>query len=756
MISASDDRVAQSTGGAMTTQDDDQPAPASPPGRIEVEALTVALEHVGTRTDGLPDHLDPSRALGRLAIAAAGIGLFDWDLRTGVLAWDERLLEMFGYDRTTFGGTIESFDAALHPDDLPNVHRAIQEAIETIGEYAAEYRVVRADGVTRWVTARGLALAGPDGTAVRLVGAALDSTAERDQEVRVARVLETMPTAFFSVDRSWRFTYVNTSAEHLLQHDRGELLGQDLWQLFPAAVGSDFETSYRGAVASGEPVSFDAYYPQPLDAWYEVHAWPTPDGLSVYFLDVTGRRRDAALAAAAARRAAVAATVAVELSETLEAEEAVGRLARLTVPVLADWSIVTLVEAGEPRRGPRLRDVGWWHTDPSRRELVERYAARRLASLTPHAFLNRAARTGEPVVVPGDATVSMLEVLVPGDARELLRQLDPGFAVVLPLRGRGRTVGVLTLFNERTRGPFSEEDLQLAVDVAGRAGLALDNTRLYREQLTLAEGLQRSLLTDPPSPDHLQIEVRYEPAAEAARVGGDWYDAFLQPDGATVLVIGDVVGHDVSAAAEMGQVRSILRGIAVATGQGPAELLSTVDRAMRTLQTATIATGVVARLEQTEEELAQHRTRVRWSNAGHPLPMLLHADGTVEALSSGRPDPLLGVMPDEPRHESVVVLERDSTLLLYTDGLVERRDMPVREGMARLQQLLAELAPQQLELSALCDKLLARVLPGRREDDVALVAVRLHPQDEPRPPEAGPVDVPPDVPPDPAAPEADG
>ena len=109
-------------------------------------------------------------------------------------------------------------------------------------------------------------------------------------------------------------------------------------------------------------------------------------------------------------------------------------------------------------------------------------------------------------------------------------------------------------------------------------------------------------------------------------------------------------------------------------------------------------------------------------------------------------------MPDVPRHETEVVLERDSTLLLYTDGLVERRDMPVRDGMARLEALLAELAPKDLGLAELCDELLKRVLPGRREDDVALVAVRLHPQDEPRPPEAGPVEVPPDVPPDPAAP----
>ncbi|WP_291760619.1 SpoIIE family protein phosphatase [Cellulomonas sp. 73-145] len=738
----------------MTTQGDEEPSiPVSPPYRIEIEALAVAMERVGTETNGVADHLDPARALGRVAIAAAGIGIFDWDLRTGVLAWDERLLEMFGYDRESFGGTIESFDSAVHPDDVPLVHRAIREAIETAGEYAAEYRVVRADGVTRWVTARGLALPGPDGTAVRLLGAAFDSTAERDHEVRVARVLEAMPTAFFSVDTHWRFTYVNSSAEQLLQRHRDELLGKDLWDLFPEAVGSRFEKSYRLAVETGEPVNFDAYYPAPLDAWYEVHAWPTPDGLSVYFLDVSGRRRDAALAAAAARRAQLASTVAVELSETLEAEEAVGRLAKLVVPVLADWSVVTLVEPGEPRRGPRLRDVGSWHHDPGRRALVDRYATQRLASLTPQSFLNRAARTGETVVVPGDATASMLEVLVPGEASELLRHLDPGNAVVLPLRGRGRTVGVLSLFHDRGRAPLTDEDLQLAADVAGRAGLALDNARLYKEQLTLAEGLQRSLLTKPPSPDHLQIEVRYEPAAEAARVGGDWYDAFLQPDGATVLVIGDVVGHDVLAAAEMGQVRSILRGIAVATGGAPAQVLGTVDKAMRTLQTESIATAVVARLEQTPEELAQHRTRVRWSNAGHPMPMLLHADGTVEPLKDGKPDPLLGIMPDAPRHETEVVLERDSTLLLYTDGLVERRDMPVRDGMARLEALLAELAPKDLGLAELCDELLTRVLPGRREDDVALVAVRLHPQDEPRPPEAGPVEVPPDVPEDPAAPE---
>jgi serine phosphatase RsbU (regulator of sigma subunit) len=308
-------------------------------------------------------------------------------------------------------------------------------------------------------------------------------------------------------------------------------------------------------------------------------------------------------------------------------------------------------------------------------------------------------------------------------------------------------VGILTLGNGPERGGFTPEDMTTARHVAGRAGLVLDNARLYRQQRDLAAGLQRSLLTDPPEPDHAQVVVRYVPAAQAAEVGGDWYDAFLQPGGATVLVIGDVVGHDTRAAAIMGQIRTIVRTLGAEDDLAPAEVLRRTDRVMETLQTGSAATAVVARIEQEPDERDRGLTRVRWSNAGHPPPMILQPDGSVLVLATATADRLLGVTPDAPRRESVVALDRDAVVLLYTDGLVERRDQNLDDGLERLQRTLAELAGRSLD--ELCDELLARMLPPDPDDDVALVAVRLHPQDQPRPAEAGPNRVPPNVPDDP-------
>jgi serine phosphatase RsbU (regulator of sigma subunit) len=155
---------------------------------------------------------------------------------------------------------------------------------------------------------------------------------------------------------------------------------------------------------------------------------------------------------------------------------------------------------------------------------------------------------------------------------------------------------------------------------------------------------------------------------------------------------------------------------------------------------------VVARIEQTDDERARGVTHVRWSNAGHPPPMVVNPDGTVLVLSGLGPDPLLGVLPDSRRTESEVTLDRGATVLLYTDGLVERRDRGLKEGMALLRDTLEEVAALGLGLDELCDELMRRMLPSRPGDDVALVAVRLHRQDRPRPAEAGPNVVPPDVP----------
>lgn len=702
----------------------------------------------------LSSDFETGQVAWRLAADAAGVGAFEWDLVSGDLRWDDRLLELFGLDRATFGGRIEDFNTAVHPEDLQRVTDALESVVAGVGDLDIEYRIRLPGGQTRWIAARGRALSGEDGSAVRLLGAAYDTTAVQEGEARVARVLESMPTAFFQLDHEWRFAYLNGEAERLLGRTRAELSGAVIWEAFPASVDSDFEHHYRLAVETDEPVSFDAFYPAPLEAWYEVRGWPNPDGLAVYFVEVTARRNAQEQVASNARRSAMLAHVTEQLTGTLETREAVARLGALVIPELGDWCIATLVsEQGHEGRMPMLQDVGGWHRDAQAQTLVERFAEIRLRHLADSSFLPDLMASTQPLVASG-ATGLLRNVFDDEETRDLVTQLAPEHAAVVMLRGRERVVGMLTVLRGADRETFTPEDLDTLAEVAARAGLALDNARLFAEQRDLAEGLQRSLLTAPPQPDHLHIEVRYESAAETAQVGGDWYDSFLQDNGNTVLVIGDVVGHDTAAAAAMGQVRNLLRGIAVFSGLGPADVLRGVDRALETLQVDTTATAVVARLEQTPDEMEQGVTRLRFSNAGHPPPVLLCPDGSVRVLGTDEPDLLLGLNPEAERGEQVVVVERGSTVLLFTDGLVERRGEDLDTGLERLSRELQRLGAGGPELGQLTDRLLARLVPSRREDDVALVAVHLYPQDRPRPTEAGEPHLPAAV--DPHAPGARG
>ncbi|HYH74115.1 MAG TPA: SpoIIE family protein phosphatase [Nocardioides sp.] len=235
-----------------------------------------------------------------------------------------------------------------------------------------------------------------------------------------------------------------------------------------------------------------------------------------------------------------------------------------------------------------------------------------------------------------------------------------------------------------------------------------------------AETLQPSLLSRPPDSDGLDIAVRYVPAAREAQIGGDWYDVFHQPDGSTMLVIGDVVGHDTEAAARMSQLRGLLRGIAYDSADGPAGVLARLDAAISGLALGTLATVLVGRLEPPATDGGR---RLRWASAGHLPPLVAGPDGDQRLLTGARPDLLLGVEPTAVRTENEAVLSPGSTLLLYTDGLVERRDQIFDDGIGLLGAALSGL--RDLPVGALCDALLARLLPSVAQDDVALLAVRL-------------------------------
>jgi light-regulated signal transduction histidine kinase (bacteriophytochrome) len=241
-----------------------------------------------------------------------------------------------------------------------------------------------------------------------------------------------------------------------------------------------------------------------------------------------------------------------------------------------------------------------------------------------------------------------------------------------------------------------------------------------RRAVRAAELLQRSHLTEPPESASLDVAVRYVPATTEAQVGGDWYDVFEQPDGSTVVVIGDVVGHDTEAAAEMAQLRGLLRGIAYGSDDGPATVLRRLDSAVAGLGLHAMATVLVGLLTP---DPATGGARLLWSSAGHLPPLLADPGDGVRLLTTPRAELLLGVDPAARRTESKAVLEPGSTLLLYTDGLVERRDQGFDIGVERLAGELVAVRDRPLE--AACGELIGRLLPEGAEDDVALVAVRL-------------------------------
>ena len=339
------------------------------------------------------------------------------------------------------------------------------------------------------------------------------------------------------------------------------------------------------------------------------------------------------------------------------------------------------------------------------------------------------------LVTGRDQQVLSLVVIAPLVAATALgRRATLGYALVALL-----TAALLGIYDQQyTRETFLAQLIRLfGVGLGGAVAVVACSLRLHREQqlrrLTteaatiraaarVAEVLQRNLLGPPPQVAHLETAVRYLPATRHAEVGGDWYDAFRVPDGTTMLVIGDVAGHDAPAAAVMAQTRGMLRAVAQSVQGSPTAVLSALDRAftnldMRTLVTVTVATVDLRPLA----DGARGPVRLCWSNAGHPPPVLICADGRVELLER-TPNRLLGVSPDARRVDHELLLNPGDTLFLYTDGLVERRTVPLDDGTAWLVRELGRIGREPLD--RLCDDLLAE-MGTDLDDDVALLAVRL-------------------------------
>jgi GAF domain-containing protein len=402
------------------------------------------------------------------------------------------------------------------------------------------------------------------------------------------------------------------------------------------------------------------------------------------------------------------------LAGTLDIDEAMTRLGHAVTPHLADWSLITLSDStGAVRR------VSAAHRDPAMHDDVQRLAELLITGLGARSAMLAVQRTGTPLRRTGESVEKLYERTTNAEMARIAARLGYASFLVAPIMAPGgqRTLGSITLINGAQRPGFTDADERTAMDIGRRAGLAIDNSRLYRQQRHVAEVLQQSLLTDLPQIPGVDLHARYLPAQDGAAVGGDWYDAFAQPDGSVMLAVGDVSGHDIEAAATMGQLRNLVRGDAYARDDEPGPLLAQLDRAVRGLGVPAAATAVLARMRRSTGDPG---FTVTFANAGHPPPILLRPDGTADIWWE-RPEPLLGLVPRTRRTTHTRVAPAGSTLLLYTDGLIEDPVRLIDEGIARLAETLHDNAALPTE------DLATRLIDAapRRADDIALLLVRL-------------------------------
>ncbi|WMX45276.1 serine/threonine-protein phosphatase [Streptomyces roseicoloratus] len=417
------------------------------------------------------------------------------------------------------------------------------------------------------------------------------------------------------------------------------------------------------------------------------------------------------------------------IARGLDLDEIVLGLCRATVPTFSDAILVYLRDPlpvgderpAEPfvlrlRRTDRLRLA-----DVEGEDLVlvpdpDPTPAAELCEVRSGGALAEVLRGVRPV--PGDspaARAALPELLgpdhpVPGGQR----------AILAPLRGRRRVIGAAVFLRRPERAGFEPNDLLVAAQLATHTALGIDKAVLYGREAYIADELQRTMLPDSlPQPTGVRLASRYLPAAETARVGGDWYDAIPLPGSRVALVVGDVMGHSMTSAAIMGQLRTTAQTLA-GLDLPPQEVLHHLDEQAQRLGENRMATCMYAVYDP-----VSHRITI--ANAGHPPPILLHLGGRAEVLRvpPGAPIGVGGVDFEAVELDAPA----GATLLLYTDGLVESRLRDVWTGIEQLRERLAATAQltgpdHSPPLEALCDDVLDMLGPGDRDDDIALLAAR--------------------------------
>ncbi|WP_415954443.1 SpoIIE family protein phosphatase [Streptomyces sp. KLOTTS4A1] len=650
--------------------------------------------------------------------------------RAGRIAlWSPQAEDVFGYTAQEALGQYAA-QLLLHHKHRDKAAQLFSEVMATGSSWAGAFPVRYKDGTTRLVEFRNMRLLDDRGETYAL-GIAADRQLLRRLETDLAlsqQLVSQSPIGLALLDADLRYLLVNPAlaringlpaADHTGRHPR------DILTLLDAAT---VEATMRQVLANGTPVvDCNIVGRTPADPDHD-HAWSVSYyrlegtdgqvlGVANSVVDITPRHRAQAQADRGRHRLALIADASASIGTTLRVDRTAQELADAAVPEPADLAAVDILDSALEMRhrpegdGPRrFRALGL-----AMAYTTEAAAAAdpvgHLASYRADRLITRCVRTGAPVLVPRVTESDLAHIARDPEAATRLARAGVHSYLAVPLIAHNQVLGTLTLARARTPAPFEEDDVLLAREFADRAAIAIDNARWHQSVRNSAETLQRSLLPDPlPTVRGLDVASHYQPAQASSAVGGDWYDVIPLDGDRTALVVGDVMGHGIDAAAAMGRLRTATRAYAD-LAMSPDEVLHHLDQTTARLD-AHIATCVYA-------VYRPHDHTLRISNAGHMPPVLIPENGAPRllALPTGAP---LGV--GEVQYlTSDLELNPGDSLVLYTDGLVETRQRPIDDRLKLLLRLLTDHGhPSQSS----CEQILDALADGDTVDDIALLIAR--------------------------------
>lgn len=542
---------------------------------------------------------------------------------------------------------------------------------------------------------------GPEEDALASSVAGAATVAETLGSVEAARLVARLPYGLMSLDLHGRIGFVNPAAAELLGRPARELLGTPLWASVPWLNDPMYEDRYRAALISQQKASFVALRPPGDWLWFRLY--PSTTGLSVR----VSRARSVTDTPHGVRQAGPGPSRLMAISQVLSLAGALTEAVGVRDVVQLVWDEVAPAVGSQAMailgsEGGRLRVLG--HRGYRNPHIVERFEGLPLAERTPGT---QVLGTGVPAFFDSRAH---LERLYPSR-----HETPDGFAAwaYLPLIASGRPVGTCVLAYAEPH-VFPADERAVLTSLGGLIAQALERARLYDAKHSLAHGLQQALL--PHSLARLpgiEAAARYLPATHGMEIGGDFYD-LVPARPLAAAVIGDVQGHNVTAAGLMGQIRTGVRAYTT-VGQAPHEVISSTNRLLIDLGAELFASCLYLRLDPAHGRAVMAR-------AGHPPPLLRRPDGKVRVLDLAG-GPLLGIDASAVYPTTEVSLAPGSVLVLYTDGLVESRDVDIEDALADLGGLLADVGDQPLE--SLADEVIRHSVAAReRTDDVAVLLLR--------------------------------